>query len=235
MAVLIRFSGYLAAGIIIVSWLINNLFVTSLQKATQTLDAVRGEQAEVADLARINDLTEGQRALSKKVSALENGIHDEGKMDSEWVESLELNSARLARNAEGLQNLVARVEPEGQGDLVQAIRETTEKAKGFGERIQAEAEAYKQGKTGESLDALQATDQEADGLDEALGGQYEKMEDYMEKKRARSAGAEETASLVAYLLSALGTGLGVAGKWLEKKRVRGGIGERGTIGRFPPS
>jgi hypothetical protein len=224
MAVLIRFSGYLAAGIILISWLINNLFVTGLQKATQTLDAVRGEQAELADLARINDLTEGQRALFKRVSALENGSHDEAKMDSDWVESLESNSVRLAGNAEELQNLVARVEPEGEGDLVQAIHETVDKAKHFGARIRSDAEAYRQGKSGESLDALQATDQEADGLDEALGGQYAKMEDYMEKKRERSAGAEETASMMAYLLSALGTGLGVAGKWLEKKRGRGALG-----------
>jgi hypothetical protein len=216
---LIRFSGYAAATVIFLSWFINNTFVASLQDDTQALDAIRSEQADAANLSQMDDLAEGQRELLKKITILQNG-RSEDQENLAWVESLESSSARLASSAQELEDLVNRVKPEDQEELVQAIKTSVVATETFSTEIHSQADTYKQGNTAESLDALEATDQGFDELSDTVVAHYEKMDTYMTEKRERSASAANTASIIAYLFSALGLALGGAGKWLEKKQSK---------------
>jgi hypothetical protein len=214
---LIRFSGYAAAIVIFVSWFINNTFVIALQNDTQALDAIRSEQADAATLSQIDDLVEGQRDLLKKLTSLQHGSSEEQE-NLDWVESLKSSSARLANSAKELENLVDRVDPEDQEVLVQAIKTSVAETETFSTEIHGHADTYKQDKSAESLDALEATDQGFDELSDAVVAHYEKMDAYMTEQRERSASAADTASTIAYLFYALGLALGGAGKWLEKSR-----------------
>ncbi len=218
-SMLIRFSGFAAATVIFLSWLINNTFVISLQEDTQALDAIRSEQADAANLAEIADLTEGQRRLFKQLATLQNDSGgNEEAANMEWVESLESSSTRLSSSAEDLQDLVTRVEPDDQEELVQTINVSVAETAKFSASIHGSADTYKQDKSAESLDALETTDKGFATLNDALVEQYGKMDAYMEDKRTHSASAAETAAFIAYLFYALGIALGGAGKWAENKQ-----------------
>jgi len=221
---LIRFSGYAAAAVIFVSWFINNIFVTSLQEDTQALDAIRSEQADAANLSQLAELTDGQRELFKKLSAVQSGSSEsEDQADLEWVESLESSSARLASSAVDLRDLATRVAPNDQDELLAAIKLSVEETAQLSAAIRDSAETYKQDKSAESLIALEATDATFETLDAALTTQFEQMDAYIEAEHERSASAAETAGVIAYLFYALGMALGGAGKWLENKQRKAAV------------
>lgn len=219
-ALLIRYSGYTATFVVFLAWFINNVFVTSLQNVTQEFDAIQAEQDASADLARINDLVEGQRTLFKQVEALQSGKQNEEEMDSEWVASLESNGKRAAENARQLDNLVTRVDPKHQEDLVQGIKQSVEKTERYATEISGAAEKYRHEKARELLDTLEATNQEYKGIEETSADQYEKLNAYVTEERKSSSNAAVTASMMAYAFSALGVGLGGFGQWLGKRQKK---------------
>ena len=104
-----RFSVYLAAVVIFISWLISNTFVVTLEADTETMDAVQSEQTQAQ---QFSNLSNGQRDLLKKVADIadrldklpnegkpteagEQTVEDEADADQKWVESFQSDSAQL--------------------------------------------------------------------------------------------------------------------------------------------
>jgi chromosome segregation ATPase len=161
-----RFSVYGAAVVIGISWLISNTFVTVLEEDTQTMDAVQSEQTQAQQFSNIS---EGQRALLKKIADIEDTLDkqrsegkqtaeqndgDEPDADQKWVESFKSDSDQLVETAEELEELAKRVKPSA--DLNQAIESSIQRAKAFAAEVQKQANAYEQEmESGQSLDAGQ--------------------------------------------------------------------------------
>jgi len=141
-------------------------------------------------------------------------------MDSEWVASLESNGKRTAENARQLDELALRVAPKHQDDLVQGIKQSVEKTQLYATEISAAAEKYRREKAKEFLDTLEATSQGYNGIEETSADQYEKLNAYVTEESRSSSKAAETASMMAYVFSALGVGLGGFGQWLQKKQKK---------------
>jgi len=157
-----RVSVYIAAVVIFISWLISNSFVTAKEEDTQTMDAVQSEQTQVQQFSNLSD---GQRALLRKIADIEDSVdklrnkhaeagkqndEDEADANQKWVESLQSDSARLVGSAEELEELAKRVQPSA--DLEQSVESSIQRAKAFDADVQNEANVYKrETKAGQSL------------------------------------------------------------------------------------
>jgi DNA repair exonuclease SbcCD ATPase subunit len=239
-AIISRLSVYIAAAVILISWLITNSFVRVFDEDTQAMDAVRSEQTQVQQFA---SLSEGQRALLREMADLEDsseklrnevkhtesaGQNDEADAEQRWVDSFQTDSEVLVEHAEELQEFAERVQPPQ--ELQQSIKDSIQRTKAFHADVQREANAYKQEKsTRQSPESQQGkanaeARQKHDGmavtfdeLNEHIVSLYDQMDNFITEKRERSAERKNTASIVAWVFSALGTVFGALGKWLEKK------------------
>jgi chromosome segregation ATPase len=164
-----RFSVYIAAVVIFISWLISNSFVRALEEDTQTMDAVQSEQTQAQ---QFSSLSGGQRDLLRKMADIENSLDklhnesertaaegqgDEDEVDAEqqWVESFQADSAQLAKSSKELEELAKRVEPPGDLDL--PIKSSVQQTEAFNAKVQREANAYKQAwETSRSTESGQA-------------------------------------------------------------------------------
>jgi|SRR6185295_5468796 len=195
-AIFSRLSGYIAAVVIFISWLISNGFVTALEEDTQTMDAVQSEQTQVQQFSNLSD---GQRALLKRMADIEDSLdklrnegkhteageqNDEDEADAEqkWVESFQSDSAQLVESAEELEELAKRVQPSA--DLEQSVESSLQRAKVFDADVQKEANAYKQEKkAGQSLESGQG-DANAEGrkkYDKQISADFERIVQMEEK------------------------------------------------------
>jgi len=191
-----RLSGYIAAVVIFISWLISNGFVTALEEDTQTMDAVQSEQTQVQQFSNLSD---GQRALLRRMADIEDSLdklrnegkhteareqNDEDEADAEqkWVESFQSDSAQLVESAEELEELAKRVQPSA--DLEQSVESSLQRAKVFDADVQKEANAYKQEKkAGQSLELGQG-DANAEGrkkYDKQISADFERIVQMEEK------------------------------------------------------
>ena len=256
LTIISRFSVYIAALVIFVSWLISNSFVLALGEDTQTMDAVKSERTQARQFA---DLSDGQRNLLRKIADIEDGldklqnerkpgdvegqvVEDESDGESRWVESFQSDGAQLAQDAEGLGELVERVQPPG--DLEQSIKSIIERTKAFDADLQKEANAFEQErKTGPSVGSEQ-DETNAEGrkkfneqirshlqridkmeetftdLNQQVVSIYAKMDSYVTERRERSNEQATVALYVAYFLYGLGTVIGGLGKWVQNRNRR---------------
>ena len=194
-----RFSVYLAAVVIFISWLISNGFVRALEEDTQTMDAVQSEQTQAQ---QFSNLSNGQRALLRKIADIEDSLdklrneskhteagkqnhEDEADAKQKRVELFQSDSAQLVESAEELQKLAKRVQPSA--DLEQSVESSIQRAKAFDADVQKEANAYKQEKeAGQSLESGQDEANAEGGKkhDEQISAAFEriaKMEEPFDK------------------------------------------------------
>ena len=153
-----RFSVYIAAVVIFISWLISNTFVMYLEADTQTMDAVESEQIEAQQFSNLSD---GQRDLLKKIADIADRLDqlpNEGKhtetgdqnngdaadADEKWVDAFQADSAQLVKSAEELKKLAQRVQPTA--DVEQSIDSSIRQAKSYDANVQDEANTYKRDK-----------------------------------------------------------------------------------------
>jgi len=159
-----RFSVYLAAVVIFISWLISNTFVAAREGDTQTMDAVKSEQIQAQ---QFSNLSNGQRALLRQIGDIEDSVdklrnegkhteagkqndEDEADAKQKWVELFQSDSAQLVGSAEELEKLAKRVQPSA--DLERSVESSIQQAKAFDADVQNEANAYKrETKAGQSL------------------------------------------------------------------------------------
>ncbi|MCM3905608.1 MAG: hypothetical protein ND866_28270 [Pyrinomonadaceae bacterium] len=150
-----RFYVYIAAVVIFISWVISNNFVRALERDTQTMDAVRSEQAQAQQFSNLSD---GQRDLLRKMAEIQDSLNqrnegkpagaeeqnDEDEVDAkqEWVESFASDCAQLTESAEELGELAKRVRPSE--ELEQSVKSIIERTKAFYDGLQREADAYTQ-------------------------------------------------------------------------------------------
>jgi hypothetical protein len=153
-----RMSVYLAAVVILISWLISNTFVTVKEEDAQTMDAVQSEWVEVQ---RFANLSNDQRALLTEMADIENSLdklrkegtdkqnNDEEDANEKWLTSFQSDSALLVKSAEDLEELSQRVQPTA--DLEQLVENNIQRVKAFDTDVQNGANAYReQAKAGQS-------------------------------------------------------------------------------------
>jgi chromosome segregation ATPase len=188
-----RFSVYGAAVVIGISWLISNTFVAANEQDTQTMDAVESEKIQVQ---QFSNLSNGQRALLRKVADIEDGLdklrnegkqtvaqnsEDEPDAEQKWVESFQSDSKHMVESAEEIEELANRVQPSA--DLEQSVESSIQRTKAFDADVQKEANAYKQEKeAGRSLES---------GQDEANAEGRKKHDEQISAASERIAKMEE--------------------------------------------
>lgn len=186
-----RFSVYIAAVVIFISWLISNTFVMWREEDTQTMDAVQSEQTQARQFSNLSD---GQRDLLRKIADVEDSLdklqnerkppevegqraEDAPDAKQRWLKSFQSDSAQLVKSAEELGELAKRVQPSE--DLEQPIKSIIERTKAFDAGVQREANAYKQErKTGPSVGSGQ-DETNAEGrkkYDEQISAHFKRIE-----------------------------------------------------------
>jgi len=248
-----RLSVYIAAVVIFISWLISNSFVMALEADTQNMDAVQSEQTQAR---QFSTLSNGQRDLLRNMADIENsldklhnaskrtageqqGDEEEADAEQQWVESFQANSAQLVESAKELEELAKRVQPPADLDL--PIKSSAQLTEAFNEKVQREANAYKQAlETSRSIESGQdetdtegrkkhdeqmsaayqeitKMEEEYDKLDEQVVSLYDKVDSHVSETHESSAQSATVASFIAYVFYALGTVIGGLGQWLGNK------------------
>jgi hypothetical protein len=232
-----RFSTYLAAAVLFISWLISNSFVTTLETDTQTMDAVQQEQVQAR---QFSILSSGQRNLLEKLVTIEESLANPAQASAAgnteetdpalmWVEFFQTNSAYLAKDAQELEELTRRVQPSA--ELEGQINKHLAEVKNFAAAVEKEAVAYEQegsasqsAESDQQLDAhferIEKMEQTFEKLDQEAVTLYANLDTYITDRRATSAQQASTASSIAYIFYVIGTAIGGLGKWLETKNKR---------------
>jgi low affinity Fe/Cu permease len=192
-----RLSVYIAAVVIFISWLITNTFVTTFDRDTQSMDAVKAEENESQQFSMQSD---GERAVLRQLADIEDSVAklrtegkpteqqnhgDEVDADQRWVESFQSDSAYLVERAKELEELGKRVQPSQ--DLEQSIKSIIERTTAFDVGVQKATSAYKKeretgppsesGQDETSVEARRTYDAKIDGDFETIA----KMEAAFEK------------------------------------------------------
>jgi len=151
-----RLSVYIAAVVILISWLISNTFVTFKEEDVQAMNAFKIEFNQFQDFSH---LANGQRVLLRNVAEIEDSLdklqkegkhpeaaaqNDEDEADAQqnWVESFPDDSTQLAEDAQDLEDWAKRVQPSA--ELEQSVASSYQRAKAFDADVHKEANAYDQ-------------------------------------------------------------------------------------------
>lgn len=237
MTALSKFSIYIAAVIIFVSWVISSTFVERLERDTETMDAVQSEQVQIRQFANLAD---SQRVLLRKIGEVGESI---GKLDQRaqgvnvdddlsvgelaWVRSFRSDTGEVAKNAEDLADLAARVEIEPVLD--QAVSDGVERARALDADVQKESDAFEavslaptpesdersaENKTGTRYEAISSMESRFDAVSAEIVSLFDRVDQSVTEQQQASASRAAIASTIAYVFYIIGTAIGGLGQWV---------------------
>lgn len=232
-AVVLRLSGVLAAICVAIPWLIDHSLVSELQQETAAMDRILTEQEQVRSVA---DLSRDQRTLIKAVARVELSLdgakaseQESAEADLKWIEAVKADFLALGRTADKLRELAAGVamSPETQAAVSKAVDEAAALSKQFvdesaGFERAARAEAGDDDADGVNAAALMdqhweqldGSIERLEAVETALVEQYEAVLKAARVDRENTASLASAASAFAWIMTVIGSGLALAGRWL---------------------